>query len=305
MYNRHANVPGKDLRPAVGVNNVTEDLFGCDGPITGAIVYLSNAETYALWSAARRQRRVLFALMLRNIRTRFFGSGLGYLVSIAWPLSHILIIVAIFDISGRAAPYGSSVGLFIATGTVPFMIFSYLSRFMMLAVIHARPLLAFPEVKVLDILLASALLEVLASTFVTAILVVIAWAVGIDFLPRDIVQASGALGAAILLGLGSGLLNGVIALALPMWFTVYALFTIILWMTAGVWFVPDAMPHTLREILSYHPVLQIIEWMRSAYFDGYGNLVLDRSYPVYFGVLMVFLGFALERLLRGHLLALR
>src|SRR5262245_9176347 len=114
----------------------------------------------------QRQRRVLFALMLRNIRTRFFGNGLGYMIAIAWPLSLILIIVAIFSFSGSAAPYGSSVSLFIATGTVPFMIFSYLSRFMMLAVIHARPLLAFPEVKVLDILLASALLEVLAAVFV-------------------------------------------------------------------------------------------------------------------------------------------
>jgi capsular polysaccharide transport system permease protein len=46
-------------------------------------VYLSNTEAYDLWSAARRQRRVLYALMLRNIRTRFFGNGLGYLVAIA------------------------------------------------------------------------------------------------------------------------------------------------------------------------------------------------------------------------------
>src|SRR5271154_1627922 len=100
-------------------------------------MYLSNTETYDLWSAAQRQRRVLLALMLRNVRTRFFGNGLGYLVAIAWPLSHILIIVAIFTLSGRAAPYGDSVSLFIATGVVPFQTFSYLSRFMMLFVISS------------------------------------------------------------------------------------------------------------------------------------------------------------------------
>lgn len=266
-------------------------------------MYLSNAETFDLWSAARRQRRVLYALMLRNIRTRFFGNGLGYLIAIAWPLSHILVIVAIFSLSGRAAPFGSSVALFIATGTVPFMVFSYLSRFMMLTVLHARPLLAFPEVKVLDILLASALLEMLAAACVIIALIAIAWSVGIHFMPRDIVQAAYALGAAILLGLGFGVLNGVIALAVPLWFTGYTLVTILLWITAGVVFVPDALPDTLREMLAYHPVLQIIEWTRSAYYEGYGNLILNRFYAVAVGIGTLFLGLLLERALRGHLLA--
>jgi len=40
-------------------------------------VYLSSSETFDLWSAAKRQRRVVFALMLHNIRTRFGGHGLG------------------------------------------------------------------------------------------------------------------------------------------------------------------------------------------------------------------------------------
>ena len=54
-------------------------------------MYLSGLESNDLWSAARRQRRVLFALMLRNIRTKFFGNGLGSLVAVAWPLSHITL----------------------------------------------------------------------------------------------------------------------------------------------------------------------------------------------------------------------
>jgi ABC-type polysaccharide/polyol phosphate export permease len=93
-------------------------------------VYLSSSEGFDLWSAAKRQRRVLLALMLRNIRTRFFGHGLGYLIAIAWPLTHILIVVAVFTLLGRVAPYGDSVVLFIPTGTVTFM-----SCFMMISVL--------------------------------------------------------------------------------------------------------------------------------------------------------------------------
>jgi capsular polysaccharide transport system permease protein len=266
---------------------------------------LSSSEVFGSRSAFTRQRRVLYALMLRNIRTRFFGNGLGYLFAIAWPLSHIIIVVALFSMAGRGAPYGDSAALFVATGALPFMTFSYVSRFMILSTINNRPLLAFPEVKVLDILAASALLEILAASCVTIVLIVIAWFVGIDVIPRDIVQAAFAYGAAILLGLGFGLFNGVMAFAVPGWFTGYSLMTIVLWITAGVVFVPDALPAPLREILAYHPVLQVIEWMRSAYYDGYGGLVLDRAYPIGYGVVAIFLALLFERAMRGRLLAMR
>ncbi len=262
-------------------------------------------ETYDLRSAARRQRRVLFALMLRDIRTRFFGSGLGYLFAIAWPLSHILIVVAILSFAGRSAPYGDSIPLFIGTGVLPFMTFSYLSRFMMISMFMARPLLAFPEVKLIDVLIASALLETLAACFVIAVIMIFGWCFGIDVMPKDIVQACYALGAALLLGLGFGLLNGVIALAMPFWMTVYSLAIVAFWMASGIFFVPDALPEALRNALAYSPVVQIVEWMRSAYFEGYGGLILDRDYTIGVGISAVFLGLLLERVTRGHLLALR
>jgi capsular polysaccharide transport system permease protein len=268
-------------------------------------VYLSSSEGFDLWSAAKRQRRVLFALMLRNIRTRFFGHGLGYLIAIAWPLTHILILLAMFTLLGRLAPYGDGVVLFIATGTMTFMTFSYLSRFMMISVLMTRPLLAFPEVKILDVLLASALLETLSACCVTIVMIVLAWFAGIDFMPKDIVQAAYAFGAALLLGLGFGLVNGVMALALPIWATVFNLTIIIMWAASGVVFVPDALPEDIRNALSYNPVLQVIEWMRSAYYEGYGDLVLDRGYAIGVGIGAVFLGLLLERAMRGHLLAKR
>jgi capsular polysaccharide transport system permease protein len=268
-------------------------------------MYLSNTETHDLWSAARRQRRVLYALMLRNMRTKFFGNGLGYLFAVAWPLTHIVLLVATFVVLGRLAPAGDSVALFVATGVLPFQTFSYLSRFMMISLLRSRPLLAFPEVKVLDMLFAAALLEILSACCVVIAFLVIAWFAGIDAMPRDIVQATYALGACMLLGLGYGLLHGVIALAFPPWFTGYTLVIVLLWLCSGVYFVPDAMPGSIREALAWIPTVQVIEWMRSAYYEGYGGLLLDRGYVIGYAVVSIFLGLALERMMRGYILAKR
>jgi capsular polysaccharide transport system permease protein len=268
-------------------------------------MYLSNTEAFGLWPAAKRQWRVFYAVMLRNIRTKFLGNGLGYLVGIAWPLTHILVVVEIFSLQGRAAPYGDSITLFVATGVVPFMTFSYLARFMMVAALKAKPLLQFPEVKILDLLFATAILEVLAAICVTLTLIIIAWFFGIDLMPRDIIGVCYAFSAAILLGLGFGLLNSVIALAFHPWLVGYNLLNILFWASAGIFFVPDNLPAVLRYWASFLPALQVIEWTRSAYYEGYGGLVLDRTYVVVFGVVSIFLGLLLERAMRGHLLAYR
>src|SRR5262249_22977281 len=153
-----------------------------------------------------------------------------------------------------------------------------------------KPLLQFPEVRILDLLFATAILEILAAICVTLTLLVIAWFFGIDAMPRDIVGVSYAFGAAILLGLGFGLLNSVIALAFHPWLVGYILINILFWASAGIFFVPDNLPGTVRYWASFLPVLQVVEWTRSAYYEGYGGLMLDRTYVIAFALVSMFLG---------------
>lgn len=253
------------------------------------------------WSLVQMQFRILVAIMLRDIRTRFFGHGVGFLVAIGWPLAHILLLIGIFTALGRTAPYGESMTVFFASGLVPFMTFMYMSRFTMLSLVLNRPLLVYPAIKVLDILIARALLEMLGACCMVIVLLTMFWAVGIDFIPLDIVQAACALGAAMLLGAGFGIINGIIAMAVPTWTTGYALITIALYILSGIGFVPDALPETVRYYLSFLPSLQIVEWMRSAYYEGYSS-ILDKTYTVAWGVGSIACGLFVERMVRGLLL---
>jgi capsular polysaccharide transport system permease protein len=259
---------------------------------------------YALTTVGmlKAQGRVLLALMLRDIKTRFFGSEWGYLIAVAWPLSHILILLLINAGLGRAAPYGDSAALWFATGTIPFLAFQYMSRFIMMGVVLNGAALAIPVVKITDILFARAIVEALSAGLVVLIVFVIFWALGIDFMPVDIVQASLALLSMMLLGLGVGVVNAVIAAAFPYWMTVFALFTIAAWISSGIMFVPDALPVAVQKYLAYLPWLQGVEWMRSAYYEGYGSAIIDKSYLVSVGVGSLFLGLAIERLARGKLM---
>ncbi len=246
---------------------------------------------------------MIYALVLRDVRTRFFGNGLGFLgLSVGWPLVHILALLLIYTYLGRATPVGDSLLLFFSTGLVPFMTFSYMSRWMMLGFVINKPLLAFPIVSTTDILLARALLEMIGSFLMAVALCAILASLGVDFVPRDIPQACYAWGAAILFGLGMGTINSIIAMAFHGWLIGYMLVILAVYVSCGILFVPDTIPDPYRTWLSYNPVLHAVTWMRSAYYPGYGAITLDKFYLLGWALYTIFAGFLLERLIRGRLL---
>lgn len=252
----------------------------------------------------RNQFNILVAMMLRNMRTRFFGTGLGFLISIGWPLAHVGLLLLFNAVIDRAAPYGESLVLFFVTGLVPFMAFNYMARFIMISVIHTRPLLAFPAVKITDLLFGGACLEVFASCWSIAILALILTAFGIDILPHNPAQAAYAMGSSFLLGFGYGVISGLIGLAFPMWITGSTLAAIVLYLMSGIFYVVDTQPAIVRYYLSFNPLLQDIQWMRSAYYDGYGP-ELDKVYAVSCAVVLLFASLVIERLFRGRFLIMR
>jgi capsular polysaccharide transport system permease protein len=251
----------------------------------------------------KAQWRVIVALMLHDVSSRFAGSRLGYFaMGVGFPLSHIMILLLIYSGLGRAAPYGDSPALWFATGVVPFMAFQYMSRFISLGVAINKSLLWFPVVKIADIIFSRTIIELLNAGMVVLILAVVFQVAGIDIMPLDVVQASLAMLAMMLLGIGFGVINAVLCSIFPFWVTGYALIAMIFWIASGIVFVPDALPDVARYPISFFPPLQGVEWMRSAYYEGYGSNVLDKTYLVSVGVGSLFLGLVLERLLRGKMI---
>jgi capsular polysaccharide transport system permease protein len=248
----------------------------------------------------KAQGRIVVALMLHDIRSRFAGNALGFLaMGVGWPLSHILLILLIYGALGRTVPYGDSAALWFATGVVPFLAFQYIARFTVMGVVMNKALLSFPVVKVTDILFAAAIIEILNAGLVILIILAIFSALDIDFMPRDVVQASLALFSMMFLGLAWGVVNAMICGAFRFWLFPFILFQILLWVSAGIVFVPDSMPEAVRTLLSYLPTVQGLEWMRSAYYEGYGASMLDKTYLIYFAIVTLFFGLVLERLMRG------
>jgi len=253
-------------------------------------------------SALLRKWAVMRAVMLRDMRSRFFDHGLGFLIVVLWPLAHLIILLAIYKAVGRTTPYGDSLDIFFATGLIPTLSFMYVSRFMALSLVLNRAMLAFPVVQPSDILFGRALLEILAICLMTFLTLLLLVAFGENPAPFDLVAATSAFAVVILLAIGTGIWVGVIAAIFPFAATLYALFMIVIYISSGTLFVVSALPVQLSYALSWNPVLQGVEWMRTAYFLGYPDQVLDIPYLLGFALGSIFFGLLIERLLRPWLL---
>lgn len=246
-------------------------------------------------TALRRKGNVMKAVMLRDMRTRFFNHGLGFLVVVLWPLAHMMILLFFYSLLGRTAPYGDSLMLFFATGLVPTLAFMYVSRMMVFSIMVNRPMLSFPAIRITDIIFGRATLEILGSFLMAAFVILLFYFLHEPFVPVDIPNAVAALSATLFLALGIGFLVSLAAAIYPAAAIAYTLFVITVYILSGTLFVPSSMPASVISILSWNPVLHGVEWMRSAYFLGYPTQVLDKGYMLGFAACSLLTGLAVER----------
>ncbi|MCJ2106472.1 ABC transporter permease [Methylobacterium sp. E-041] len=236
---------------------------------------------------------VLHALILRDMRTRFGGSHWGYAVVVLWPVAHVFMLVLIFTLRGVPSPIGNSRPLFFATGAVPVLAFQYIAREVMKAVASNRPLTYYPQVKLFDVIISRILVEIVTGFLGLLTVFSILFAAGINPMPLDPFTSMCGYLAAILLGIGVGTVNVCIAAYFPAWHFGFILFTIIVYTTSGVMFLPNYFPNKIYDVLKYNPAVQIIEWVRLGYYPGM-PVTVDYTYVIFFGLTTLLIGLVLE-----------
>jgi capsular polysaccharide transport system permease protein len=246
--------------------------------------------------------RVLHALIIRETRTRFGESRIGYGWALLEPVLHILMLSLVFAVMMRGRPpIGRHFFIFYYTGIIPYHLFVHASSSMTHAITSNGSLLQLPVVSTFDTVLARGLLELATDVVVAVILLAGFTAIGLYAVPRDLAGVCAALFAVWLFACGVGFLNAVVAVLWPGWDKIWAQITRILYFCSGIFYVPAAMPDRVRHILAWNPILQAVDWFRASFFEGYDPHWLARGYLVMLGLWTLLVGMALERHWRRRL----
>jgi len=250
----------------------------------------------------RSQRRVIAALIIRETRTRFADSKLGYGWALIEPILHITLLSVTFAVlMNGSPPIGTQFFIFYYTGLVPYLVFVHASSGMSHAITGNGPVLQLPPVTTFDVIAARGLLEIITDVIVAVLLLVGFGAIGLAAMPDDLWDPSMALLVTAGFGFGVGYCNAVITVFVRSWDKAYSQVTRVLYFISGIFFVPGMMPEWARDLLAWNPLLHAIDWFRAGFFASYQPHWLDRSYLVILAILALLVGLGLERALRRKL----
>lgn len=247
------------------------------------------------------QLHVVYAVLLRETKTRFGSHRLGYLWAIVHPLLWIGMFALLYRAVGRALPPGTSQIAFLATGIVPFTLFRETASRCMSAIDGNRGLLFYPLVRPLDLVIARVVLEFVTQLIVLTLLLCASAFIDDTLQVHDLLRTLSGLVLAA--GLGASL--GLVCCGLSVYSRVVeqlfpAVVRPLFWVSA-VFHPVASMPTGIRELLLLNPVTHVVEMVRDGWFPGYAAQHVDVWYVAIWVLVLSFFGLTLERTARRHL----
>jgi capsular polysaccharide transport system permease protein len=217
-------------------------------------------------SALTVQGRVIKALYLREMKTRFGEKRLGFLWAFGEPIMHVLAFVAVWKVFGRMGPPGIEPVLFLVTGIIPFIMFSNIVNRVMNSVTGNRALLVFPQVKVIDLVLSRIVIEITTFSVVFVFFIFACEYLGIYSPIQDPLGVFSKFILMALFGGGVGFLLMPLIAILPFLEQLVRFIIRATYLTSGVFFSIEKIPYNVRQYIDWNPVLQIMHMLRADYF---------------------------------------
>lgn len=235
----------------------------------------------------------IFALIMRELRSRYGNGRLGYFWALAVPAAQAAVMVLIFSSIGRKSLTGVPVALFMLVSLLPFKMFFKTLTQVSGAIDANAGLLSYRQVVALDPVIARVLLEFFHFILVAFILFSgLGW-LGVNVLPDRFLELLLACILLALLANGCGLVVCSVALY---WDSVNKVISVLMtpmMLFSGVFFAASMIPEQYWHLIAWNPVFHALELMRDAWFRSYATPAGSWEYLIMAVVLSNSLGLML------------
>ena len=247
------------------------------------------------------QGRVVGALVMREMITRYGRGSLGYLWALIEPLIMIAVFLLMFHALGRKSHAGMDLIPFLATGFVTFFAIRGTVGRLCSAISGNLGLLSYPHVTPLDTMIARAVLELATFIVVFAVIIFGAWLFDASPMPHDTFGVIIAITLAITWGFAFGIVEWGVELVFPLVEKFMSAIWRIMMFTSGIFFTLNDIPLEAQKYFALNPIFHAIEHLRAAFFPGYISPITSYDYLLGWIVGLLFLGLLFERSLRNRI----
>lgn len=241
------------------------------------------------------QGRVIHALLLRELITRFGRRNVGVLWLIAEPMLFTVVIMAFWTLSGMRRAGSMPVAAFAITGYSSVLMWRNTVSHCLHAIEGNSNLLYHRNVQLLDVFVARILIEVGGATGSFIVLTLGFAAARVIQLPEDPLKVVGAwlmlgwFGGALALLVGAATAFGDIVARL------WSPLSYILFPLSGAAFMVAWLPPTTRTAVLMLPMVHCVELLREGFFGMTTRMYHDMGYVATINLTLTFAGLALLR----------
>jgi capsular polysaccharide transport system permease protein len=243
------------------------------------------------------QRDVIYALLLRELSSRFGRSRGGFLWVLVEPIAHLLVPVIIRGfIRGGLMP-GVEFPVFLVYGILPFLLFKAICLQIVDGVNAGQGLLSYRQVLLMDVFIAKAMAYFVIQAVVFIMVLTGLGMLDYHVLPPRPVEFAGVLALTIVLAFGLGLLFAAIASMIPDAKSMIKIMFMPLYFISGILFPVTRFPDEWVKWMAINPVLHLVELSRVTAIDRYEpTKYLSIGYPVALALTTTVIGLMLYRL---------
>ncbi len=254
----------------------------------------SDDASPSFWRQLRSQRRVIWALTMRETITRFGREGLGAIWLVAEPSMFIVGVMAIYSHIEINATY--SIAEYLAVSYPTLLFWRNGTGRVTKAIEINRALLHHQPIRAMDIIYSRILLEFSGAAGAFLILYLVFVQLGICQWPADVLTM--AMGYLLVIWFSFAFVLIMAALA-ELSETIERVSHIILYLMlpfSGVFIPLYAIPPQFRDILIKVPLIDAVEYFHSGYYGSAMKTYYDLPYTVITTLALTLFGLALTKL---------
>lgn len=244
---------------------------------------------------------IIFAFVIREFQRKYDKGYFRYFSIILGPSVQLGIMVFIFTMMGRKSVLGLGIPLFVLTGILPYGFFTSAGN--CLTIISAnRALLSYKQVKIIDTLLASILMDLIVTISIFLGGLVVCYYFGVRIIVYNPLSLIFSFFLLFLLTLGIAMFLAVIGFYFAEFnYAIQVVFRALFYVS-GVFFSIDSIPVQYQKLFLWNPLLQLIEFIRFSFVGFYTPHQLSYMYVLKCTIFCIILGLSLYFINRNKFL---
>lgn len=240
-----------------------------------------------------RHFRIIGALLMREMTTRFGREGLGFLWVIGEPLMFCFGVLIMWTLIKPAYEHGIRLGPLVMTGYMSLLMYRHMISFSIGALNANIGLLHHRQVGIMHIFFARNLMEFAGGTAAFVVVYVTLIAMGQVSLPADWLLLYGGWLMVAWTGLGIGLVFAGLSLRFEVMERLVPILTYAMIPLSGAFFMVSWLPAQYREPFLWVPFPNAIEMVRAGVFGEFVDTYYHADYALLSGGIMLFIGMIL------------